>query len=264
MRKAVFLLPYFGPLLHWTELFLLTAGRNPDFRFVIYTDQPFDHFERYENIDWRPSKLEDMRARAVQATGLKIPQIKGGYKLCDFRPAFGEMFPDEIKEPFWGHIDLDMIWGRLDRFYPPKVFAKYDVISGDHKSLCGPFTLFRNSPKINRLYTEAPEFEETFLDPEHRTFDEHAMKRLVFGHPAVRLKTRGTPNAWPGRRGTYYYRDGMVFKHWVANDLRYGRMPFGDVEFPWFHMAQWKKVAYAFDPKKVRGWTLGETLTALD
>ena len=144
------------------DLFLLTASRNPSFRFALYTDQPFDHFPRYENVDWRLITLEDIRDRFIQKTGMKIPELRHAYHLCNFKPTYGDLFSEEIKEPFWGHGDIDMIWGRLDPSMTPKVFEN-DVISGDPNRLCGPFTLFRNTPKITTLYRSAPDFERIFM-----------------------------------------------------------------------------------------------------
>jgi hypothetical protein len=256
MRKAVMLLPYMGPLPHWMDLFLLTASRNPSFRFVLYTDQPFDHFPQYENVDWRPTKLGDIRDRFIDRTGLTIPNLERAYKLCDFKPTYGDLFSEEIKEPFWGFGDIDMLWGRLDQFMTPDVFEN-DVISGDPNRLCGPFTLFRNTPEITTLYRSAPGFERAFMDTLNiHTFDEKGMSDFVIGQPALRLALNAGRHGWPGRKARYLYRDGRMIRKWRLKDLKYGNFLPRETEIAFFHLHSWKHFSYDFDPSRVRGWTL--------
>ena len=36
------------------------------------------------------------------------------YKLCDFKPAYGFIFGEYLKEyDYWGHCDIDIVWGDL-------------------------------------------------------------------------------------------------------------------------------------------------------
>ena len=49
------------------------------------------------------------------------------YKLCDFKPTYGYVFYDLIKDyKFWGHCDTDIIWGRIDNFITSDAMDKYD------------------------------------------------------------------------------------------------------------------------------------------
>jgi hypothetical protein len=256
MRKAVMLLPYIGPLPHWMDLFLLTASRNPSFRFVLYTDQPFDHFPQYENVDWRWMTLEGIRDRFIEKTGLKIPELQRAYKLCDFKPTYGDLFSEEIKEPFWGFGDIDMIWGRLDPFMTPDVF-EYDVVSGDPHRLCGAFTLFRNAPEMVTLYRSAPDFERIFAHPDYRDFDEKGFSDFLKRQPTVKIALDVGQHGWPGRRSNeYVYLDGRVLRPWHPKEILRGRVIPRMIESAFFHMNGWKHFRHDFDPLKVRGWTL--------
>jgi hypothetical protein len=111
---------------------------------------------------------------------LQLPcSIGWGYKVCDFRPAFGVLFEDVIAGyDFWGHCDLDVIWGRVGRFLTEPVLAACDVISGDEARLCGPFTIFRNSSFINNLFRRGP-YRDIFCDPSNCCFDESGFDQIV-------------------------------------------------------------------------------------
>ena len=252
MKKAVMLLPYIGQLPHWMDLFLLTASRNPSFRFVLYTDQPFDHFPPYENVDWRPMTLAGIRDLFIAKTGMKIPDLHHSYKLTDFKPTYGDMFSEEVKEPFWGHGDIDMLWGRMDPFFPPEVFEN-DVISGDPARLCGPFTLFRNTPEITCLYRSAPDFESVFMDTNPRTFDEDGMVCHLMGHPGVKLILDVGNHGGPVR-GKWSYRDGKLLRKRSVRDILSGNIT--PVEAAYFHLHFWKDFTHDFDPLNVRGWKI--------
>ena len=256
MRKAVMLLPYMGPLPHWMDLFLLTASRNPSFRFVLYTDQLFDHFPEYENIDWRPMTLGEIRDRFIEKTGMKIPELQNAYKLCDFKPTYGDLFSEETKEPFWGYGDIDMIWGRLDRFITAKVFEN-DIVSGDPGRLCGPFTLFRSTPQLVTLYRSAPTFERVFMDTAHHTFDEKGMTSYVETLKTLRIAYDPGQHGHPTKRGPYVYLDGKVMRVWRPKDILRGYIIPRMRECAFFHLHFWKNFTHDFDPVKVRGWTLG-------
>jgi hypothetical protein len=223
---------------------------------VLYTDQPFDHFPQYENVDWRWMTLEGIRDRFIEKTGLKIPELQRAYKLCDFKPTYGDLFSEEIKEPFWGFGDIDMIWGRLDPFMTPDVF-EYDVVSGDPHRLCGAFTLFRNAPEITTLYRSVPNFENTFMDTSNiHTFDEKGMSDFVIAHRSLKIVFDPGRHGYPGRRGNYVYLDGKVMRLWRAKDILRGHIIPGMIECAFFHLNSWKSFAHDFDPLKVRGWTL--------
>ena len=68
-----------------------------------------------------------------------LPQA---YKLCDFKPCYGEVFADFIKEyDFWGYTDMDMVYGDIRHFITEKLLVSYDRILS-----LGHFSLFRNHP----------------------------------------------------------------------------------------------------------------------
>lgn len=55
--------------------------------------------------------------------------LEAPYKLCDFKPAYGDIFKDYAeKYDFWGHCDFDMIFGNLRKFFNEDKLEKYDKV----------------------------------------------------------------------------------------------------------------------------------------
>lgn len=98
------------------------------------------------------------------------------YNPSEFRPAYGLIFEDYLKGyDFWGHTDHDVVYGRLDRFMSDEFLANTDIYGNDPDALCGPFSIYRNTPKVNILFTEHPEWREQFLSQKYYAFDELGM-----------------------------------------------------------------------------------------
>ena len=74
--------------------------------------------------------------------------IKIPYKFCDFRPAFGEIFCEDLQNyDFWGTIDLDIVLGKISHFIDDDILCRYDkILARDH------FCIYRNSSEVNSRY----------------------------------------------------------------------------------------------------------------
>ena len=74
--------------------------------------------------------------------------ISAPYKFCDFRPAFGEIFSDYlVGYDYWGHCDVDLIWGDIRKFVTDDVLTKYKrIFSRGHCSI------YENSSEVNAFY----------------------------------------------------------------------------------------------------------------
>ncbi|MDD6012217.1 MAG: hypothetical protein PUC33_05165 [Oscillospiraceae bacterium] len=170
-RKACFIIPYFGTLPNYLNIFLRTCSENNDYDWMIITDDRSYH-PYPENVHVIYCSFDDFRNRIQSNFDFPI-SLPYPYKICDFRPAFGEIFAEELKEyRFWGHCDLDQYFGKISNFVTEEILTTYDKI------LClGHFTLFRNCPEINSLYRKPDKtysqcFEDAFSDSRHWIFDE--------------------------------------------------------------------------------------------
>jgi hypothetical protein len=186
-----------------------------------------------------------------------VPTTPPAYKLCDFRPAYGDLFADDIDEPFWGHCDIDVIWGRLDAFLPAAMFEN-DIISGHANGLCGTFALYRNCSRINSLYRSMPGLGDVFTSCKHFAFDEVGFSDFVKDAAArgdVRLAN--LIHAHSEGRAKYIYVDGKVMRKMNIKEAARRLFGIGSRERMFFHFRTWKSgMKYDFDPHTVRGWVL--------
>ena len=45
------------------------------------------------------------------------------YKLCDYKPSYGEVFKDELAGyDFWGNCDIDLVWGNIKKNFTQMKF----------------------------------------------------------------------------------------------------------------------------------------------
>ena len=67
--------------------------------------------------------------------------LNSPYKLCDFKPSDGEVFEDYLNDyDYWGHCDVDLIWGDIRKFVTDELLEKYvRIFSRGHCSI------YRNS-----------------------------------------------------------------------------------------------------------------------
>lgn len=171
MKKACFIVPYFGKLPNTFPVYLRTCGENLDFDWLIVTD---DHtaFDFPPNVHCSYTTFEAFVQRVQSYFDFPI-SLKRPYKICDFRAAFGVIFAEELENyRFWGHCDLDQYFGKIQHFITDEILDSYDKI------LClGHFTLFRNCPEINNMYLIPDKkwgqsYKDAFTQEKHWIFDE--------------------------------------------------------------------------------------------
>lgn len=159
MKKVVLIIPYFGELPRIFDIWKKTAGCNPEIDFFIYTDITISDVSK--NIFVKYITFEELRHK-IRASIPAAKNIKRPYKLCDYRPAFGMLFSEDIKNyAYWGYCDIDLVFGNIKHFITEYLDAEYD-----HINCCGHFTLFKNCPQMNELYLRkipnVLDYEHTF------------------------------------------------------------------------------------------------------
>jgi hypothetical protein len=165
-RIAV-ILPFFGKLPHYWNLTEESMRFNSSIDWIIYSDQDIDSGP---NIHIKKLSLREFSTLVSERLGFPV-LISRPYKICDFRPAFGEIFEPELKDyDFWGYCDADVIFGNLS----PHIRA--GIESGAEKIFQrGHLSLVRNSLELNRLYRVTPytpTFSEVFANPKSLLYDE--------------------------------------------------------------------------------------------
>ncbi len=95
------------------------------------------------------------------------PVKKTQYGLCDLRPAYGHIFQDLLNGyDFWGHADIDVVWGRLGLLLSEPHLERYDIISSRRGYIAGHLTAYRNCDHINSLFYNIEGFVEDLQRPD--------------------------------------------------------------------------------------------------
>lgn len=195
MKKICFILPYFGEFKSYFPYFLQSCKNNPTIDWIIYTDCHID-FLIPDNIIIHQTSWQEFSNKIRDYFDFEI-SLETPYKLCDFKPAYGEIFYEDIKDyDFWGHCDCDLIFGNIRKFITNDILEAYDRVGN-----CGHFILYRNNAHTNayyRLQTHM-DYRMIFSDSKNYSFDE-----------------------WPGI-SEYWHMDGKsCYDNIIYDDVRTG------------------------------------------
>ncbi len=165
------LICYYGKFPWYFPYFLYSCAYNPSVDFIIISDNNYGH-ELPGNVTIINRSWEKVKKMIGQRLGFNV-QIEIPYKLCDFKPAYGFLFPEFVKDyDFWGHGDIDIIFGDIRKFITNEILNKHDLINVRHDMLAGYFTLFKNHSKTNELFRCSKDYKKVFTSPIYYNFDE--------------------------------------------------------------------------------------------
>lgn len=146
LSSVIILIPYFGKLPDTFNVFLNSCKNNKTIDFLLISDD-YTGFEYPDNFKVVYTSFEDVKNRIRNSFDFEA-KIDYPFKLCDFRPAYGEIFCEYIQEyDFWGHCDIDLLFGDIRSFFTEEVLQNYDKIG-----YLGHLTLYRNNERINSFY----------------------------------------------------------------------------------------------------------------
>lgn len=169
MPRILLILPYFGKLSSYFHLFINSCYNNEAYvDFIIFTDCNIEECKNVKvvKMTWREF-VNKVQSRFDFPISLINP-----YKLCDFRPAYGYIFSEYLKNyEYWGHCDCDLIWGDFKLFMPllDKGFSRIGI--------WGHLSVYHNDDYTNRLFMtlEAPDvlnYQIVFSSSINYSFDE--------------------------------------------------------------------------------------------
>lgn len=169
---------YYGLYPEWFFLFLKSCESNTIIDWYFFSDQQHIPITSH-NIKHIEITLDKLSTLISKNLNLKI-KIKDPYKLCDFKPAFGKIFQDYLKDyDFWGYCDIDLIFGDLSSFITESILKTNDVISFYKGFLSGPFCLYRNDKCINELYKQSSGYPDVYRTEKHFGFDENIQRQEI-------------------------------------------------------------------------------------
>lgn len=189
--KIAILTCWYGAYPRYFTYFIHSCSYNPTIDFYIITDN-------LQSIDCKPENVIIIHKTVneiIKAATIKLgftASIDNPYKLNDFKPAYGFVFPEIVeKYDFWGHSDLDIIYGNIREFLNDEMLSRYDFISLRHDYTTGCFCLYRNNKKINTLFMRSKDYKLVLSSPQHFCFDEcnFAWAELRNGKSILELET---------------------------------------------------------------------------
>jgi hypothetical protein len=155
---------------------LKTIEQNPEITWLFFTDDT-EGYDWPANVKLYPMTFEELRDMIRGKFPFPVA-LDSPYKLCDFKPAYGYIFSEYLKDfDFWGHCDADVLWGNLDRYLSDEKLVSYDMLYRE-----GAFRIFRNTDKLNFLFQRDEglfSFREVFSHKENYCFDEALSIQLI-------------------------------------------------------------------------------------
>tara|TARA_R100001143_G_scaffold63475_2_gene70824 strand:+ start:6157 stop:7005 length:849 start_codon:yes stop_codon:yes gene_type:complete len=171
-KRIAILICYFGNLPWYFKYFIHTCKYNPEVDFYIITDDGSWTNKLPSNVTMIYKNIEEINQLAAKKLGFTT-NINEGYKLCDFKPAYGFLFPDIFKGyDFWGHGDIDVIFGDIRQFITDEILDNHELINVRHDFISGYFLLFKNDEKMNTLFMQSNDYQKVLSSPVHYCFDE--------------------------------------------------------------------------------------------
>lgn len=131
--------------------------------------------------------MRDFQEISSEKLGFKI-EFSDPYKICDFKPMFGFIFKEYLKEfDYWGFCDIDTIFGDIGTRMNELLEDSPDVLSAYREFIAGPFSIFKNNDHINELFKNCPDYRQILQDPAHRAFDENIARSSIEGFSLKKL-----------------------------------------------------------------------------
>lgn len=180
MKKVCLISAYFGKFPDNIQYFLESVKYNSTIDFVCYSDISVDALnyilpENFHIVNISFSDFNDLLEN-----GLHIKyRLKKIYKICDFRPFWGVIFENELKEyDVWGFHDFDMVFGDIRKFITDDILEHNDRVL-----INGHLSLFKNDSRINHVCLEGSSkqnLNDVISNDETIAYDEMSGMRLAF------------------------------------------------------------------------------------
>ena len=171
-KSIALLVCYYGKLPWYFNYFVHSCKYNPTVDFYIITDDVTWVKPLPGNVKLIYKTVSEISSLASEKLGFEV-NITYGYKLCDFKPAYGLIFSDILNEyDFWGHCDVDIILGNIRDFITDDLLQNYDLISVRPDWIPGCFLLYKNILKMNTLFQHSKDYKKVFISNKHYCFDE--------------------------------------------------------------------------------------------
>lgn len=168
--RVVFIIPYYGTFPNYFNLFLRTCGNNSHYEWLVFSENN-GAYNYPDNVHYIEMSWKELKSLFQNKFDFEI-SLDNPYKLCDYKPAYGYIFEKYLKDyDYWGHCDIDLLFGDLNHFVPMEKIVQYDKVGH-----LGHMTLYRNTTEVNRLFMSEIDgvhrYKEVFMSNQSCIFDE--------------------------------------------------------------------------------------------
>lgn len=261
MYKICYIVPYFGKLPQNFQLWLYSCYKNPTIDWLILSNDK-TNYNYPSNVKFINCEFNDIVNLIKSYYNFEI-KINSYWELSLFKPAYGEIFQKYIKEyDFWGHCDIDLLWGNIRKFLTDSLLTKYDKIGFQ-----GHSTLYRNNEEVNSRYKIKVPNEINYIDvfsgQIRYSFDENGMETIYkylkipyyketnFAHLSKYdysfvLKYLPENCYYKNRRQIFLWEDGTLNRYYVEKN----RKEIEKEEFMYIHFFC-RPISYKYDNDKM-------------
>lgn len=233
--SILFIVPYFGSFPNYFQQWLNSCSYNPTINWLIITDNQ-KQYDYPSNVKVVQQSFNQLQQRFKSFFSMPII-LETPYDFCEFKVAYGEVFSDELNGyDFWGHCDIDLIWGNIRSFITSDILSKYSKISWR-----GHMTLYKNTPGINSIYRKELDqvsiYQYAFNNPTQKqyAFDERGInflfekegKEIYKSCPFADLKIRNknfellhfdNNDKYKNKHQIFYWCNGRLYRLYVEKN----------------------------------------------
>ena len=146
MKKIMIIIPFYGKLPDYFDIWVDSIPNNPTIDFLFVTDLKVP-IATPDNFKVLKMTFSELQKRIQSNFDFKIV-AETPYQLCDYKVAYGLIFRDYlVGYDYWGHCDADQIFGDIRKYIPDHLFDSYERLY-----YLGHFSLYRNNEKINNFF----------------------------------------------------------------------------------------------------------------
>lgn len=168
--KIALIVAYFGSLPTWFQLFLDSCKVNQNYEWFIFSDDN-TKYNYPPNVHLIYITFDECKRLIQSKFNFKI-SLETPQKLCDYKCAYGYIFDNYILNyDWWGHCDLDQIFGNLNHFISEEMLKSNDKLFS-----LGHLTLYKNTKENNIIFMSElngkERYKEVFTQNYGFAFDE--------------------------------------------------------------------------------------------
>ena len=236
MYSIKYIVPYFGKLPEYFQLWLDTCKLNNDINWLVITDDRSDY--RYpNNVEVVYCSFAEIKNRFQRLYDFEI-SLKSAYKLVDYKVAYGEIFQEELTGfDYWGFCDIDLMWGNIRKFITDEILERFPKIGCQ-----GHSTIFKNDPSINKVYrlkieneinyehafstekvccTDIGFIRKRFEHLQLPIYDKTVYAGLDAYKPAFYLQAMPATEAYKNSRQVFLWDNGVLYRYYIDDGIVY-------------------------------------------